>query len=116
MVGSANILIKSDNDTICLYLYSHWDCYNLPSVLQSALVRGKDRANDFQYITRVIFTEMTKGNVMGLTGYGITTEVYDNERDIITFNTDNLTITIGEQSFSLNDYIKLTIDGFDLKE
>lgn len=114
MGDRANILIKSDDEQICLY--SHWDGFNLPSVLQSALVRGKDRADDFQYITRIIFNEMTKGNEMGLTGYGITTKVYDNERDIITFDADALTITVGDNSFSINDYIKLKINGFDLKE
>lgn len=56
------------NDDI--YLYSHWDS-DLGTKLASALQRGKARWNDASYLARIIFSEMIKDDVDGLTGYGI---------------------------------------------
>lgn len=112
MGDRANVVIKSNEEQVCLY--THWSGYELPETLQSALKRGADRVDDFQYITRVIFNEMTKGREMETTGFGITNKVHDNERDIIYFDADNQTITIGDNSYNVKEYVELTISGYEL--
>lgn len=41
-----------------LYLYMHYDGYELPNVVRRALARGTDRWDDFEYLGRIIFCEM----------------------------------------------------------
>lgn len=69
MGDRANILVKSNNEQVCLY--THWDGYKIEEVLKAALIRGKERHSDFPYITRIIFSEMIKDSLMEVTGYGI---------------------------------------------
>lgn len=53
-----------------VWLYSHWGGRSLPGTVASALARGA-RWDDPPYLTRIIFSEMIKEDVMGETGYGI---------------------------------------------
>lgn len=69
MGDRAVIEIHQEGGTVCLY--SHSDGIDLRKVLATALQRGSDRWNDPQYLTRIIFSEMTKGREMDITGYGI---------------------------------------------
>lgn len=69
MGDRAVIEIHQEGGTVCLY--SHSDGLHLRKVLANALNRGSSRWDDQQYLTRIIFSEMTKGQEMDLTGYGI---------------------------------------------
>lgn len=71
-----------------VYLYTHWGGSEIKNILKTALIRGKERWNDESYLTRIIFCEMIKSDVMGTTGYGISTEVIDNEHDILEVDCD----------------------------
>ena len=63
-----------------IYLYSHWDGKeDLIQVLKSALIRGRDRWTDRQYLNRIIFSEMIKDDVLGLTGYGLSSDIHDGQ-------------------------------------
>ena len=65
-----NIVVEHDNG-LAVALYTHWSGSDLPQVLATALDRGRDRWNDPSYLTRVIFSEMIKDNVMDTSGYGV---------------------------------------------
>lgn len=54
-----------------LYLYTHYDATELPAIVQQALIRGKEFIDDPSYLTRIIFCEMIKDDVLGTTGNGI---------------------------------------------
>jgi hypothetical protein len=69
MGDRAVIEIHQEGGTVCLY--SHSDGLYLREVLAKALERGSGRWDDPQYLTRIIFNEMTKGREMETTGYGI---------------------------------------------
>lgn len=70
MGDRANIVVTNgDNDRVSLY--SHWGGHRMPETLRAALVRGKERWTDPSYLARIIFCEMIKGDLDGLTGYGI---------------------------------------------
>lgn len=113
MGDRANIAVKQekfkdqDGNDVYVYLYSHWGGSDLPMILQSALKRGNDRWTDNPYLTRIIFSEMVKDDLMDTTGYGISNYICDNEHAIIYVDTDNQTITIGEASWSFKEYIEL---------
>jgi hypothetical protein len=92
----ANILIKSGDEQVCLY--QHWDGDNLPEKLRKALKRGESRWNDYQYLTRIIFSEMICNEIDALTGYGISQKVYGGKNLVITVNMDKGTVQLQERS------------------
>lgn len=67
-----------------IYLYSHWGGSGMKETIKSALIRGKDRWDDESYLARIIFCEMVRWDVEGLTGYGIAPYECDPENKTIT--------------------------------
>lgn len=65
------IVTASDTAEAQVALYTHWSGSELPQTVASALDRARDRWDDPTYLTRVIFSEMIKGDVESTTGYGI---------------------------------------------
>lgn len=71
-----NIFLVNDG----IYFYSHWDTVGkLKRILQKALIRGQDRWKDPSYLNKIIFSEMIKDEVEGLTGYGLSSEMGDGQ-------------------------------------
>ena len=62
------VLIKDTG----VYLYQHFDSYNLPDLVKSVIKRN-DRWNDPEYLTRMIFSDMIETDITGSTSYGIGT-------------------------------------------
>jgi hypothetical protein len=92
MGDRANIAIEQGDETR-VWLYTHWTGTELPKTLQSALMRGEERWHDTQYLARIIFDEMTGGD-KSLTGYGITTCMYDNDYPILVVDPNKAMVTI----------------------
>lgn len=84
-----------------IYFYTHWGGSEVLKDLKNALIRGKDRWNDEPYLARIIFCEMVQGQEMDNTGFGISTEVLDNEHDIPEVDCENQLIKFNgiEQTF-----------------
>ena len=71
-----NILLVNDG----IYLYSHWKTKEeLEIDLKKALIRGKSRWDDSQYLNRIIFSEMIKEEILETTGYGLSKDLCDGE-------------------------------------
>lgn len=67
-----NVLIDQEaGDKPVIVLYTHWSGSNLPATLAAALDRGRHRWTDPTYLTRIIFSEMIKDEVLDETGFGI---------------------------------------------
>lgn len=64
-----NLLVETDNGTICLY--THWDGSELPETIARALKTGDSRWTDHDYLVRILFGHMIGGNWNGTTGYGV---------------------------------------------
>lgn len=105
MGDRANIVVKCGKEQVCLY--THWDGTNLPKILQNALKRGKSRWADFQYLTRIIFSEMIKDYIMDECGYGITQTPWDGQNKIITVDAKNGTVTLNGNPMTITEYCKL---------
>jgi hypothetical protein len=72
-----------------VYLYTHWGGQELVKDVKAALVRGKDRWDDDEYLARIIFSEMIKKDILGLTNYGIGTQQHDDIWRLIEIDCDN---------------------------
>jgi hypothetical protein len=86
-----------------VYLYTHWDGWRLEAIVQAALAR-KQRWDDVEYLTRIIFSEMIKKDIDGETGYGIGTALHGDAYKVIEIDCGRQVISIGN--------LKLTFDGF----
>lgn len=98
-----------DGEKVCIYFYTHHSGSELPQILKDALVRGKDRWDDSPYLSRIIFSEMIKDYVMGTTGYGISTEICDNNHEIIYVDPNHQEVYIDEDSWTFEEFINLDL-------
>lgn len=106
MGDRANIVLKADEEQVCLY--SHWAGSDLPETLRSALKRGEDRLTDAQYLARIVFCEMLKGDskgLDGLTGFGITQKPWDGDDRVITVDVEAQTVEIGGKTQSIAEFV-----------
>ena len=108
MGDRANVIVKSGYTGEQVCLYTHWNGSGLAKIVQAALIRGAERLEDFQYITRIIFSEMTRGHEEELTGFGITNRPQDGEdNNIIYFDVANQTVQIDTALFSVQEFVRL---------
>lgn len=103
--ANIHILNAGSDDNQGVYLYTHWGGSELLVTLQRALISGKNRWSDDQYLTRIIFCEMVKGQEAEETGFGITSTVRDGEDRVIVVNTETQTVIIGGTRRTFQEYI-----------
>jgi len=108
MGDRGNICIQEKENKI--FFYSHWTGYDLFDVLQEALKRGRGRWDDEPYLARIIFCEMIKNDVMGNTGFGISTYQTDNEYPIMFVDSKTQTVSIDDEEWSFQEFIELEDD------
>jgi hypothetical protein len=107
MGDRANIVVKCQDEQVCLY--THWSGSELVEILNAAMIRGEDRWHDFPYLTRIIFCEMVKDNLLGDTGYGISEVPHDGEYRVITVDVDKQTVQIrSTPKMSFKEFINAT--------
>ncbi len=81
MGNRANIKILELNGN-SIYVYSHWDGRELAERLKTLLRACKDRWSDSQYLQGYVISKLCNSGSTEITGYGISTERHDNERDV----------------------------------
>jgi hypothetical protein len=106
MGNRANILVKAYKADSGVYLYSHWGGTELPATLQNALSKHW-RWDDPQYLTRIIFDEMTSKDHGGETGYGISTRVGDGASRILEVIVEDMRVVRGSKNWSFDEYVAL---------
>jgi hypothetical protein len=85
--GQVNIVDEN------VWLYTHWDATNLPMAVHDAIVK-KWRWDDPEYLARIIFEEMIKGDEGGETGYGIGSNKHGDVWRVVYVNCNTQTIKI----------------------
>lgn len=95
MGDRANVIVKTGGEQVCLY--SHWGGTELPQTLRAAMIRGKSRWDDPQYLARIIFCEMAKGHEMDTTGLGISQTIGDGGNAILEVDVDKQTVQINQK-------------------
>jgi hypothetical protein len=103
MGDRANVQVKDGESNV--FLYTHWSGSELPKTLKTALIRGKERWTDGQYLARIIFCEMVRDDIDDMTGYGISSVVGDGGDRIIVVNVDEQTIKINGKTVTFGEYI-----------
>lgn len=112
MGDRGNIAMKQSGDNGKIFFYTHYDGDYLPRILQAALIRGKDRWDDEPYLGRIIFCELVKDDILGDTGYGISTYQTDNEHPILYVDSSKQTVQCGNDSkftWTFKEFIELDI-------
>lgn len=118
MGDRANVKFKYHDDSV-VYFYTHWNGNDLPVLVRDALIRGRERWNDPSYLARVIFCEMVRDNMEGVTGYGISTRIEDNNRLLTEVNTSESVVRFLEEDgaivheWSFEDYVMLADDDIE---
>ena len=80
-------------EDVGVYLYTHWDASELTKIVQKALAK-KWRWDDPEYLARIIFCEMVKGDEEGETGYGIGNNLHGDVWRLIKVNCENQTVQV----------------------
>jgi hypothetical protein len=107
MGDRAQIIIKRADTAI--HLYTHWNGYQLPTMLAKGLAAGKTRWGDDSYLTRIIFCNiMEAGDFRDTAGFGISTQYQDSmpETDLIV-NMDDNTVSYLGLKWSFAEYVAL---------
>jgi hypothetical protein len=103
------ILVKEDEESVGVSLYSHWGGACLTEVLQHVLER-QARWDDVAYLTRMIFSEMIPAEDRSEeTGYGI--GIGNNYLDLDTTPIEVVISTqmvkCGHREWSFEEYIQI---------
>jgi hypothetical protein len=94
---------EEKNRTDKIYLYTHWGAEGLEESLAKSLDRGRGRWTDPSYLSRIIFTDMTKDVGDELTGYGLAPYEVDPEFDTLEVDLEKQTVNgVGYEAFISN--------------
>lgn len=111
-----------------IFFYTHGDGFELPIVLQRALLTAKgdpsgypsSRWNDEAYLGRIIFCEMTSNSHSETTGYGISTQQGDGGYSLLVVDSNKQTVhlerdqsddrVITHGPWSFEDYVSLQLE------
>ena len=118
MGDRGNVYVCDENEGV--YLYSHWGGYRLPETVQKALAR-QQRWSDAPYLARIIFCEMVRGEENEETGFGIWSQLCDNEYAITVVDTNTQSVGFApepkygdkpevEEWIPMTKYIELSVD------
>lgn len=113
-MGDRGNIVVRDRGKKDVYLYTHWSGYRVAHDAQDALKAHPDRWNDAPYLARIAFDRMKGDDVTGEGGFGISTELQDNEYPIVRLDSEHKRVeftTEGDAigpSWSFADYVKLT--------
>lgn len=107
--------VAHDDPPPAVYLYTHWMGHDLPLILQDALKRGEERWSDEQYLPRIIFCQMVRGDPDGLTSYGITNRMWDNNRPVIWVDCEQQQVWFegSERKWTFREYVNAKISEDD---
>ena len=92
MGARAQVLIEDTG----IYLYTHWGAGTIEEVVNQSLDsdRGRGRANDSEYLARIIFEDMieAEGGRGEETGFGIGTEQHSDIEKLIIVGTEGIEV------------------------
>ena len=80
-----------------VWLYTHWGASELPDTVRSALAK-KWRWDDPEYLARIIFCKMLKGEEGEETGYGIGTNQHGDVDRVVRIDCEHDEVAIVESS------------------
>ncbi len=103
MGARVNVEVQYKNEP-SIFLYSHWGGSELALKVKKALAK-RERWDDPQYLTRIIFCQMVGKDWEMTTGYGIAPYPGEESFPTVRVNTENHTVTIGGKLWTFEEYI-----------
>lgn len=100
MSTNGQVLISEGKD-FEIYLYQHFDAYDLPQTVKRAL-RKRWRWRDPEYLARIIFDEMIGDQQGNETGYGISTTPFGVNIEVIVDTTEQRVKVINNNNMEAN--------------
>jgi hypothetical protein len=101
MGDRGNIVFRAPES---IYLYTHWEGSRLPELCIEAVLAAKPRWGDQAYATRIALTTLI-GKVEGEHGWGVSTEVQDNEHYILEVDWINRRVNVTDEMEGLLDSV-----------
>lgn len=124
MGDRVNIAVQTDGKRV--YFYGHWSGSEAPDKVRNALAK-RARWTDPSYLARIVFCEFVKGHESGEIGFGISSDVGDNEYPIIVVDADAQQVRFEDhdrayicrgavgKAFSFEEYLQVA-DGWEAIE
>lgn len=102
-------IVTTSNPEQNINVYAHWDGEESVGIMQRALISAMPRINDDSYCVRILIDQLTKHGRDSETGYGIYVgEVnHEEEYEYKEINLVNKTVTVGQMTFSVDDFVKV---------
>jgi len=94
MGDRANVRFITNRETDPIYLYSHWGGSGIPSRVVGALNKASERWNDPSYCCRIMVSQIIGDEWKSGTGWGLSTAITDNDRDILEVDLTSKTIRL----------------------
>ena len=105
MGARTNFELKDSQGSV--WLYSHWGGDSKASDLAKALEHAKPRWGDVPYAIRMVISHLISDNLLGDTGYGITSyESGEESYSPLTVFFDSLTVGYERELFTFDEFIK----------
>lgn len=98
-------------------LYSHNEAYKIPQIIKDVLSK-KARWYDGNYLARMLFSEMIKDDIAGMSGFGISTEILGDIQFLAIVDVKTSTIILEKRSIhyaqkvwkgTFDEYLKLNL-------
>ena len=83
MGDRGNVVIYQDEKRTPIVFYTHWGGTELREDVIEAIASAQDRWKDRAYLARIIFEGIKEAEVPDNLGFGISTEIQDNEHAIV---------------------------------
>lgn len=99
----AEVEVQHGEGTI--YLYQHYDGYEIAETVANALERSESRWNDEAYLTRIIFSEMIKDDINGTMGYGIMLGPADADKYRVKVNPHTQTVAYNNRVLTFAEFV-----------
>jgi hypothetical protein len=104
MGDRGNIVMKFSNGKK-IYFYTHWRGSELEAIVYRALAR-EQRWSDAAYLSRIVFSELIKGEEREEIGYGITPYETEQGSPKVLIDTTQQTVSVKGSSWTFHDYIQ----------
>lgn len=111
MGDRGNIVIRESwprdvRDKEAVFLYTHWQGTELPETLRVALSAARGRWDDGPYLARIVFETMIDKDRGGQTGFGISTQLTDNEYDLLVLHRETVYL-LSEKQYEASGFVGL---------
>jgi hypothetical protein len=95
MGDHATFVIEQDNDS-AIYIYGHWAGDGMLNEFAHAIAHAlpRIRMEDEVYTARMVFNYLTRDDVMGETGWGLSTYFCDSEHSVPVLNVKQGTVRL----------------------